>query len=87
LTAKLKPLNFDYELFSQAQQDFEKTELLRVNLMHLLAAFELLYYRATLWKYDRFDDLNDIKKTNQDSGLTLAIFSEKYQSKMKPNTE
>jgi hypothetical protein len=24
MTAKLKPLNFDYELFFQAQQDFEK---------------------------------------------------------------
>ena len=36
MTAKLKPMNFDYELFFQAQQDFEKTELLRVNLMRLL---------------------------------------------------
>jgi len=24
MTAKLKPMNFDYELFFQAQQDFEK---------------------------------------------------------------
>ena len=27
MTAKLKPLNFDYELLFQVQQDFEKTEL------------------------------------------------------------
>ncbi len=27
MTAKLKPLKFNYELFFQAQQDFEKTEL------------------------------------------------------------
>jgi hypothetical protein len=27
MPAKLKPMNFDYELFFQAQQDFKKTEL------------------------------------------------------------
>jgi hypothetical protein len=27
MTAKLKPMNFDYELISQAQQDFKQTEL------------------------------------------------------------
>ncbi len=27
MTAKLKPLNFDYEWIFQAKQDFEKTEL------------------------------------------------------------
>jgi hypothetical protein len=40
MTAKLKPLNFDYELFFHTQQDFKETELLRVNLMRRLAAFD-----------------------------------------------
>jgi hypothetical protein len=45
MTAKLKPMNFDYELFLQAQQDFEKTELLRVNLMRLLTHTKTNYTR------------------------------------------
>jgi hypothetical protein len=77
MTAKLKPLNFDYELIFQVQQDFEKTELLRVNLMRLLAAFDLLYYCAALWKHDRFNVLNDIKETNQDKQFDASYFSRK----------
>jgi hypothetical protein len=45
MTAKLKPLNFDYEPIFQAQQDFEKTELLRVNLMRLLTHTKANYTR------------------------------------------
>ncbi len=47
--------------FSKHNKTLKKTELLRVNLMHLLAAFELLYYCAALWKRNRFNVLNDIQ--------------------------
>jgi regulatory protein YycI of two-component signal transduction system YycFG len=53
-------------LFSEHNKTLKKTELLRVNLMRLLAAFELLYYHAALRKHDRVNVLNDIKETNQD---------------------
>jgi hypothetical protein len=72
----------DYELFFQAQQDFKKTELLRVNLMRRLAAFDLLNYRAALWKHGGFNILNDPNETNRDSDLELVIFPDNYPGKM-----
>jgi hypothetical protein len=63
--------------FSKHNKTLKNTALLRVNLMRLLAAFELLYYCAALWKYDRFNVLNDIKKTNQDKQFDACYFSRK----------
>jgi hypothetical protein len=63
--------------FSKYNETLKKTELLRVNLMRLLAAFELLYYCAALWKNDRFNVLNDIKETNQDKRFDACYFSRK----------
>jgi hypothetical protein len=39
MTAKLKPLNFDYELIFQAQQDFKKTELFAGQFNALVSRF------------------------------------------------
>jgi hypothetical protein len=62
-------------LFSEHNKTLKKTELLRVNLMRLLAAFDLLYYCAALWKNDRFNVLNDIMETNQDKRFGACYFS------------
>jgi hypothetical protein len=62
-------------LFSEHNKTLKKTELLRVNLMRLLAAFELLYYHAALRKHDRLNELNDIKETNQDKWFDACYFS------------
>ncbi len=64
-------------LFSEHNKTLKKTELLRVNLMRLLAAFDLLYYCAALWKHDGFNVLNDIKETNQDKQFDASYFSRK----------
>ena len=40
-----------------------------------LAAFNLLYYCAVLWKHDSFNALNDIKETNQKQPFDVDYFS------------
>jgi len=47
---------------------------LRVNLMRRLAAFDLLYYRAALWKHGGFNVLNDINETNQGQRFETGYF-------------
>jgi hypothetical protein len=48
MTAKLKPLNFDYELFFQAQQDFEKTELFAGQFNALVNPHQSQLYKKTV---------------------------------------
>ncbi len=50
--------------------------------MRRLAAFDLLNYRAALWKHGGFNILNDLNETNRDSGLELVIFPDNYPGKM-----
>jgi hypothetical protein len=65
----------DYELFFQAQQDFKETELFAGQFNAQVSRFDLLYYRAELWKHNRFNVLNDINETNQDKRFDASYFS------------
>ena len=61
--------------FSKYNKTLKKTELLRVNLMRWLAAFDWLYYRAVFRKQDSFNVLNEIKETNQKQPFDAYYFS------------
>ncbi len=52
--------------------------------MRWLAAFNLLYYCAVLWKYDSFNVLNDIKKTNQKQPFDADCFSREVPEQDEP---
>ncbi len=61
LTAKLEANKvWIMNCFSKHNKTLNKLSFLRVNLMRRLAAFDWLYYCATLWKHDRFFVLSDI---------------------------
>jgi hypothetical protein len=66
VTAKLKPMNFDYELIFQAQQDFKETELFAGQFNALVNPHQGQLYKKTgthkITKIFVFTEL--IKNTN-----------------------